>query len=94
MVHETAQDLFDAGVMPIRTMRKFDRMCLTPIKKFDPEEIAALRRREKASQAVFAHNLGLSPNLISQWERGEKKPSGASLKLLTLVDKHGLDWVA
>jgi putative transcriptional regulator len=29
-----------------------------------------------------------------QWERGEKKPQGASLKLLTLVEKKGLEWVA
>jgi putative transcriptional regulator len=57
-------------------------------------QIAKLRKREDASQAVFAHHLGVSVGLISQWERGEKKPQGASLKLLTLVDKKGLDWVA
>jgi putative transcriptional regulator len=51
-------------------------------------------QRERVSQSVFARHLGLSINVISQWERGEKKPSGASLKLLTLVDKKGLDWVA
>jgi putative transcriptional regulator len=43
---------------------------------------------------VLAHHLNVSLNLVSQWERGEKKPSGASLKLLTLIDKKGLDWVA
>ena len=32
--------------------------------------------------------------LISQWERGEKRPRGASLKLLTLVAKNGLSAVA
>ena len=32
--------------------------------------------------------------LVSQWERGEKRPPGASLKLLTLVAKNGLGAVA
>ena len=33
-------------------------------------------------------------SLVSQWERGEKRPRGASLKLLTLVAKNGLGAVA
>ena len=32
----------------------------------------------------------VSTGLVSQWERGEKRPRGASLKLLTLVAKNGL----
>ena len=32
--------------------------------------------------------------LVSQWERGEKRPQGASLKLLSLVAKNGLQAVA
>jgi len=33
-------------------------------------------------------------SLISQWERGEKEPRGPSLKLLTLVQKKGLEAIA
>jgi putative transcriptional regulator len=33
-------------------------------------------------------------SLVSQWERGEKRRSGASLKLLSLVEKNGLATVA
>ena len=80
--------------MDKKTMRHFDTMCLTPVTPLTPRQIARSRAREEVSQAVFALHLGVSINLISQWERGEKKPSGASLKLLTLVDKKGLDWVA
>jgi hypothetical protein len=53
-----------------------------------------LRLREGASQAVFARYLNVTTGLISQWERGEKRPQGASLKLLTLVAKNGLQAVA
>jgi putative transcriptional regulator len=80
--------------MDKRTMRHFDESCLTPVRALTPEEIAAIRKREDVSQSVFARYLGLSVTLISQWERGEKKPQGASLKLLTLVEKNGLDFVA
>jgi transcriptional regulator with XRE-family HTH domain len=50
-----------------------------------PKEIRVLRLREGASQAVFARYLNVTTGLVSQWERGEKHPHGASLKLLTLV---------
>jgi putative transcriptional regulator len=93
-VHEMAEDFHSIGLMSKKTMREFDELCLTPVKPLTPRQIAAIRENEMASQAVFARHLGVSVNLISQWERGEKKPQGASLKLLTLVKKNGLASVA
>jgi putative transcriptional regulator len=93
-VHETAEGLHAAGVMDKRTLREFDAMCLTPVRPFKPEEIRALRLREGASQAVFARYLNVTTGLVSQWERGEKRPQGASLKLLSLVAQKGLATVA
>ena len=93
-IHETAEGLHAAGVMDKQTMRKFDDACLTPVRPLSAKEIRALREREGASQAVFARYLNVTTGLISQWERGEKHPKGASLKLLSLVAKHGLGTVA
>ncbi len=93
-VLEAALGLAEAGLMSKRTMRKFDEMCLTPVKEMTPEDIRALRLRENASQAVFARYLNVTTGLVSQWERGEKHPRGTSLKLLTLVEKNGLGAVA
>src|SRR4051794_6602212 len=93
-IHETAEGLHAAGVMDKRTMREFDEACLTPVHPFSPAEIRALREREGASQAVFARYLNVRTGLVSQWERGEKHPKGASLKLLSLVAKNGLAAVA
>ena len=92
--HETAQGLANAGAMAKRTMKAFDEMCLTPVEDMPPEKIRALRLRENASQAVFARHLNVTAGLVSQWERGQKRPRGASLKLLTLVAKNGLSAVA
>jgi len=36
----------------------------------------------------------LKPKLVSEWERGEKRPSGPSLKLFSIVKAKGLDAIA
>ena len=92
--HETALGLTEAGVMAKRTMKVFDETCLTPVEDMAPERIREIRLREKASQAVFARYLNVTTGLVSQWERGEKRPRGAALRLLTLVAKNGLGAVA
>jgi putative transcriptional regulator len=53
-----------------------------------------MRERNKASQAVFAAYLNTSVSTIQKWERGEKKPNGPSLKLLSLVETKGLQALA
>jgi putative transcriptional regulator len=75
-------------------MRRFDEACLTPIRPLKPAEIKAIREKEHVSQTVFANYLNVTSSLVSKWERGEKRPSGASLKLLSLVEKNGLAAVA
>ncbi|MBI1390979.1 MAG: helix-turn-helix domain-containing protein [bacterium] len=93
-IHETASDLAEAGVMDKCTMRRFDVMCLTSVEPLTPSEIREIRLGEKVSQAVFALHLNVTAGLISKWERGEKQPAGASLKLLRLVQKNGLESIA
>ena len=93
-IHETAEGLHTAGVMDKQTMRRFNEACLTPVRPLTAAEIRALREREGASQAVFARYLNVTKGLVSQWERGEKRPQGASLKLLALVARNGLAGVA
>lgn len=93
-VHEAATDLYKVGGVDKKTMREFDALCLTSVVEMTPEKIRALREREKTSQTVFAAYLNVTASLVSKWERGEKRPQGASLKLLTLVEKKGLAVVA
>lgn len=93
-IHELISDLQEIGLVDKQTMRRFDESCLTPVTKLTPEQIKDIREKEHASQAVFARHLNVSPNVISQWERGERAPSGTSLKLLILVRKRGLEFIA
>lgn len=93
-LHETATGLHKAGAMNKQTLREFDALCLPPIKVFSAVEIKGLRERNKASQPVFAAYLNTSESTVQKWERGDKKPSGASLKLLNLVAEKGLEVLA
>jgi len=90
-VHETAQDLHDAGFIDKRRMREYDALCLEPIEAYSSEKIVALRQRHHLSQAVFASVLNTSVSTVRQWEIGQKHPSGPSLKLLNLLDRKGLE---
>jgi putative transcriptional regulator len=93
-IHETMEALHDVGAIDKQTMRHFDAACLTPIRSLKPEEIKAIRETEHVSQTVFANYLNVTSSPVSKWERGEKRPSGASLKLLSLVERNGLATVA
>ncbi|WP_420844061.1 helix-turn-helix domain-containing protein [Limnohabitans planktonicus] len=55
-----------------------------------PDQIKQLREREHVSQPVFALYLNTSESTIQKWETGNKQPSGMALKLLDIVQKHGL----
>ncbi len=90
VVHEGAKDLHEIGLMDDVTMREFDMFVLTAHKKIHGESDKKIRMKNKASQAVFAAFLNISPSTVQQWEQGLKKLNGASLRLLNLVDTKGL----
>ncbi len=93
-IHETMEALHDIGVVDKQTMREFDDACLTPVEVLSGEQILLLRQREHISQPVFARYLNVSRNLVSDWERGVKKPGGPALRLLTVIQKKGLAAIA
>lgn len=92
-IHETMEALHRIEAINKVTMREFDEACLSPVHELQPEDIRALRERENLSQPVFASYLNVSKNLVSDWERGKRKPGGPALKLLNIIEKHGLEVV-
>jgi putative transcriptional regulator len=92
-VHDTAKGLYQAGVMDQITLREFDRLCLPPIEPLEPGQIKKIREDSRVSQAVFAAILNTSLSTVQKWEIGQKRPTGAALKLLHLVQKRGLESV-
>ena len=92
-IHTSVAGMYRAGTVDEKTMRSFDASCLT-VPVLEPKQIKKLRERHKVSQPVFARYLNTSESTIEKWETGAKKPSGMALKLLSVVEKHGLEMLA
>jgi len=50
-------------------------------------DVAALRKRLGLTQKEFAARFGFSVATLRHWERGDRKPHGAALVLLNLIDR-------
>ena len=93
-MHRAMKDAHDLGFIDDATMKEMDANCLVSAERVEPAEIRAIRKHLCVTQSVFAEHLAVTPGLVSKWERGEKKPSGPALKLLSLVKHKGLDAIS
>ena len=92
--YETAKDFHGIGLLKDETLLEFDALSLPKVKHYTPAQIKKLRKGNRASQSVFAAYLNTSVSTVQKWEQGQKKPNGISLKLLNLVERHGLALLA
>ena len=92
-IHSSASAMFRVGAIDKATMRQFDASCLA-VPEIAPAQIKRIRESQRVSQPVFARYLNTSESTVEKWETGAKKPSGMALKLLTIVQKHGLKMLA
>jgi putative transcriptional regulator len=93
-IHSSVAGMYKAGTIDKATMRSFDESCLAVPEKIGPAQIKRIRESQRVSQPVFARYLNTSESTVEKWESGAKKPSGMALKLLTIVQKHGLKMLA
>jgi len=93
-IHTSATSMFKVGAIDKATMRSFDASCLATPPPLKPQQIKKLRQRLRVSQPIFARYLNTSESTIEKWETGAKRPSGMALKLLAVVEKHGLEALA
>src|SRR5437763_383393 len=73
------------------TLRMLGRDALPKVAGLSPAEIVKVREQVGVSQAVLAGFLNVAVNTVSQWERGERRPTGAALKLLHVVKRSGIE---
>jgi len=94
-IGETVRDMRNSDLPVSFTKRDFDELGIefTEV-TITPEEIQAIRARTRLSQAVFAKLLNVSLSSVRQWEQGKRKPTGATMVLLDLLNKspHILDY--
>jgi putative transcriptional regulator len=93
-IHSSASALLKVGAIDKATMRHFDESCLSVPAPMEPQQIKNIRLKNKVSQPVFARYLNTSESTVEKWESGAKRPSGMALKLLDVVQKHGLKMLA
>lgn len=79
-----------AGTVDKTTLREFDETCLVAPKMLSSRDIKKLREKCHVSQPIFARYLNTSESTVEKWESGAKRPSGMALKLLNVIQKHGL----
>lgn len=87
---ETMRGLHESGAVNKQTLRHFETQCLPP-PAYTAEMIRRLRENLHVSQAVFAAYLNASTSTVQKWENGDKKPSGAAARLLSVVERKGLE---
>lgn len=56
------------------------------ITKFNPVMVRAIRLKLHASQAAFAHMIGVSIDTLQNWEQGRRRPEGPALALLKIAE--------
>ena len=89
-IPSSAAGMYRVGAIDKATMRRFDQSCLSVPPQMGPERIKRIREKQRVSQSVFARYLNTSESTVEKWETGVKRPSGMALKLLDIVEKHGL----
>jgi putative transcriptional regulator len=86
----TIKDLNRSGVVDEITMRNIENLCIPEVHEYTPEQITSIRKKLHLSQAALASIFNISPSTVQKWERGNKKPTGASQKLLDIIERKGL----
>ncbi len=90
-ITSTVKNLNKSGLVEDITMKNIENLCLPEINDYSPAKIISIRKRFQLSQTALASIFNISPSTVQKWEQGNKKPAGASKKLLDLLERKGLD---
>ncbi len=90
-ITSTVKDLNKSGLVDTITMKNIENLCLPNIQEYTPEKIVSIRKKFRLSQAALASIFNISPSTVQKWEQGNKKPTGASRKLLDIIERKGIE---
>ena len=90
-ITNTVADLNKSGLADDITMKNIENLCLPEVQEYSPEKIISIRKKLRLSQAALASIFNISPSTVQKWEQGNKKPTGASRKLLDIIERKGLE---
>ena len=90
-INDIAHGLHRADLIDKKTLRELTDDELPMLHEYTGEEIRQLRQCQHLSQAVFAKYLNVSPAMIRSLEQGKRRAHGAILKLLNILERHGIE---
>ena len=90
-ITNTVHDLNKSGLVDDITMKNINNLCIPEVQEYSPQKIASIRKKLSLSQAALASIFNISPSTVQKWEQGNKKPAGASKKLLDIIERKGLE---
>lgn len=90
-ITNTVKDLNKSGLVDDITMKNIEKLCLPEVEEYSPGKIVSIRKKFRLSQAALASIFNISPSTVQKWEQGSKKPTGASKKLLDIIERKGLE---
>jgi putative transcriptional regulator len=88
---KTAERLDKSGLISKVTLKEISDICIPEKSICSPSEIRALRERHGVSQALLARLLNTKTVTVSAWEQGCQSPGGASLRLLDIINRKGIE---
>lgn len=94
-IASTVTDMIEADLPVSFTQKELNKLGVTVAKvTLQARQIQLIRKQLNLSQTVFAKLLGVSPSSVRQWEQGHRRPTGATMVLLELLDRqpHLLDY--
>jgi putative transcriptional regulator len=89
-IDDIAHGLHKSNIIDKKTLRELTDEEIPVLIEYTGEDIHQLRKRQKLSQSVFAKYLNVSPSMIRSLEQGKRHAHGAILKLLNIVERHGI----
>ena len=89
-ITNTVRDLHKGGLVDDITMKNIENLCVPEVQDYTPEKIISIRKKFRLSQAALASLFNISPSTVQKWEQGNKKPAGASRKLLDIMERKGI----
>lgn len=90
-ITSTVKDLCKSGLVDDITMKNIENLCLPEVQEYSPQKIVSIRKKLRLSQAALASIFNISPSTVQKWEQGNKKPAGASKKLLEIIERKGIE---
>ena len=84
------KELFDDLIESVNEAVAIKRGLVAParVTTFEMPDVKAMRTKAKLKQNEFAQVVGVSPSLVQAWEQQKRTPTGSSLKLLRVIEKH------